>query len=81
MDEFGLEQLDFVKFNIEGMEFEVFDGFSRRNEVGAYLGYSPLELSDGQVERFLEHFEDYILRTAPSKKDRIKFFAQRRNGS
>jgi FkbM family methyltransferase len=78
MDELGLERVDLIKFNIEGVEFETLGAFRRRDEVGAYVGYLHFDLADVDEEAFLASFDAYDVRFLPSKPQRYKMIAVRR---
>lgn len=76
--EFGIDRVDLIKFNIEGMEFEVLNGFSWRHEVGAWLGYFHFDLSDEYGEDFLDMFQGYSVERKSSKPHRLKIYAVRK---
>jgi FkbM family methyltransferase len=76
--EHRISRVDLIKFNIEGMEFEVFAGFSHKTDVGAYLGYFHFDLADENADDVFDMFKEYVVTQKPSKPMRTKIYAVKR---
>jgi hypothetical protein len=81
MDALQIDRIDLMKFNIEGMEFEVLEGFTRRGEVGAYIGSFHFDLAEARDESFLDYFDGYQLSTTHARPQRLKIRAVKRERS
>lgn len=57
IEEIGLEQIDLIKFDIEGAEMRVFNAFSRRADIPHYIGEVHKEGQDCSPQDFAALFE------------------------
>lgn len=62
MEERGIEQIDLLKFNIEGAEKEVFSAFQNINRVKYLIGEVHEDIGGCQVDELMDVLKDHTVR-------------------
>ena len=77
VEEFNFEQIDIVKFNIEGGEIDVFKNCSSINQIRLVIGGVHVDLIPdySQVESLLEAFNSFDIKKIPRAKGRFLLHA------
>lgn len=76
--DFGIERVDLIKFNIEGMEKEVFENFRGRHEVASLIGHLHLDLISITRDQFAALFPGHDVAFTATKPHRYRVVAWRR---
>ncbi len=63
MDELGVEEIDLLKFDIEGAEYEAFENFRNMAKVRRFIGELHLDLAGEDKERFTGLFKRFRVST------------------
>ncbi|MBI5913477.1 FkbM family methyltransferase [Candidatus Azambacteria bacterium] len=59
MEELGVEEIDMLKFDIEGAEQEAFENFKNIAHVKHFIGELHCDLTGGSKERFIDLFKGF----------------------
>lgn len=64
----GYPRIDYIKFDIEGAEWDVFRAYPRRSEIRAIIGEVHEDLMNASLDEFTDLWEGMALRLVPTKK-------------
>jgi FkbM family methyltransferase len=72
-----IEQVDIIKFDIEGAEFDLFRDYNPAELAQSYIGELHFDLSDVTQEEFAARFTDFETKWIKIKTDRYLFHASK----
>jgi len=73
----NLQDIDLVKFDVEGAEYRIFKNARHKNRVRHYIGELHPDLMGCDVETFCQLFTDYSIQLKTFSPTRFGFFASR----
>lgn len=78
MEEFSIDRIDLLKFNIEGVEYKVFSSFRNLDKVRNLVGQVHFDIIECGRDEFLKIFEKYDVRIEEKSRTRGRVTAVQR---